>query len=447
LRQLRHPHIVETRTAGETRSGEPFLVMEWLPGKTLRDRIEESGPAPIEAVLRVGAQLASALSLAHGRAVVHRDLKPSNVMVVREDLKHVKLIDFGVARDADSQTNVTATGQILGTPGYLSPEQARADPVDARTDVFSLGVLMFELLTGRIPYEAESRIERLMAAVQQTALRLRAVQADAPEGLDDLLARMLASKPDDRPRDGGAVSAELERLGAPEVDLSPEGYLNGDPISITSTESHERASRRDWSRLGRNAIGGIALMAVGGFGAYLLMGPSPSKPAARVPATTATSTVPDASCPYARCEPLPARLQRLAPLSNVVAYADERISSIYPGATLVRIEGSLSGSGTIDITEEQERVELIFRRAERDAIAHFRLGYASFGELAISDPSLEPLTLPTRCGFTEALRRAPIVEADAIAFTLSRQAGRTVWRLGQGAKTRSVDASSCTLKP
>ena len=163
-RALKHPSIVDVIEA----SADPLLlVLEHLPGRSLHERLRE-GPLPEAEVKAIAVQLLDALDAAHRSKLIHRDLKPGNVMVLEGT--QVKLLDFGISRMVDEarHTKLTQTGQILGTPGYLAPEQALARPVDDRTDIYSLGVLMYRALTGRLPFDGKA------------AALLRAVVEDEP---------------------------------------------------------------------------------------------------------------------------------------------------------------------------------------------------------------------------------------------------------------------------
>jgi len=212
LAGLRHPGIVRYVADGRTATGELWLAMEWLEGESLHQRIARQGLTPAESVETV-RRVAEALGAAHEKGVVHRDLKPSNLFLVDGDLERVKVLDFGVARVSDA--SATRTGVMIGTPGYMAPEQARGDRnVGARSDVFALGCLLFECLTGKPPFTGDNVMAVLAKILLDEAPRVGVVRADVPEALDDLVARTLAKDPDERPRDGTQLAAELAGLGA-----------------------------------------------------------------------------------------------------------------------------------------------------------------------------------------------------------------------------------------
>jgi eukaryotic-like serine/threonine-protein kinase len=213
LSELRHPSIVRYVTHGTTIDRDPYLAMEWLEGEDLGARLSRARPSLLESIELVRI-VAEALEEAHARGVIHRDVKPSNIFLVDKDIAKVKLLDFGVARIA-SLSGTTRAGALIGTPGYMAPEQARgAKDLDARADVFSLGCVLFECLTGRAPFVAEHVMAVLAKILLEDAPRVREVRSEVPAGLDSLVARMLDKDPKNRPADAAAVGKELLSLGS-----------------------------------------------------------------------------------------------------------------------------------------------------------------------------------------------------------------------------------------
>jgi serine/threonine protein kinase len=214
LSELAHPAIVRYVAHGITAQGQPFLAMEWLEGEDLARRFKRAPLSEAESLATVRA-VAEGLAAAHTRGVVHRDVKPSNIFLLGGDPWQAKLIDFGIVRRGSSalattMRPVTRTGMILGTVGYMSPEQATGDPgLDARTDVFALGCVLFECLTGEAAFSGEHVVAVLAKVLREEAPRLRQRRPDLPPRLDDLVARMLSKEKARRPADGAAVLAEL----------------------------------------------------------------------------------------------------------------------------------------------------------------------------------------------------------------------------------------------
>jgi serine/threonine-protein kinase len=210
VRRLGHPDIVAVLDAGQSgRSG--WIAMELLAGSDLRRYTQPARRLPEAVVLSIGGRLALALAHAHERGVVHRDIKPANVMVDWV-AGRVTLTDFGLARLDDAAR--TRSGLVPGSPGYMAPELLAGAPPDARSDLYALGVLLFELLAGRRPHEAASLGELLHRVANQAAPDLRTLCPELPAPLAETLARALARRPDRRPGDARALASELQAAAA-----------------------------------------------------------------------------------------------------------------------------------------------------------------------------------------------------------------------------------------
>ena len=209
--RIEHPNTVRLYDSGSTGRGL-YLAMEYLPGRTLRALLDAEGPLPPARAARIAQQIARALAAAHRERIVHRDLKPENVMLLDHfgEPDFVKVLDFGIARFLDAQTaRMTQTGAVLGTPAYMSPEQAQGQEVDARADLYALGVILYEMLGGRAPLLRDTALSTLMAHVTETPRPLGEVAPGVPPALASLVMALLEKSPERRPSDAAALSTAL----------------------------------------------------------------------------------------------------------------------------------------------------------------------------------------------------------------------------------------------
>ncbi|WP_281180878.1 serine/threonine-protein kinase PknK [Chondromyces crocatus] len=220
LAELRHPNIVQYIAHGTWHDGRLFFAMEWLDGEDLGQR-QRRAPLGMRDAVEVVRRSAAAMAAIHARGVVHRDLKLSNIFLLRGRGTAVKLIDFGVVKPQVPDEYPTERGTIIGTPHFMAPEQARGEPIDARADVYSLGSVLFRLITGRNVFETEHVIALLGRLVLEDPPRAQHVRFDVPEALDDLIARCIARDRNERFEDGGELSRALARVAAHVVDNDP----------------------------------------------------------------------------------------------------------------------------------------------------------------------------------------------------------------------------------
>ncbi|AUX24233.1 protein kinase [Sorangium cellulosum] len=212
LAAIEHPHVVRYVGHGLAPTREPYLAMEWLRGEDLAARLSRGG-LTLEDGLNLVQRAAGALGAVHARGIVHRDVKPSNLFLVGGDVARVKLLDFGIARQPGVLASLTQTGAILGTPGYLAPEQAQGErEVGPQADVFALGAVLFECVTGSAAFRGMQVMALLAKLLLEEPPRLIEVRADVPRELSELCHRMLAKDPRARPAHGAAVAEALARL-------------------------------------------------------------------------------------------------------------------------------------------------------------------------------------------------------------------------------------------
>src|SRR5215213_9073662 len=214
---LSHPNIVSIFDRGESEDGTYYIAMEYLPGGTLKDRILRRGALPARTAAAVALQIAEALRAAHERGVIHRDIKPHNILVTGSG--DVKVTDFGIARAASSST-MTRTGHILGTAHYISPEQAMGEHVGPASDLYSLGVVLYEMLTGEMPFDADTPIGIAMKHVNGHVRPPQDLDPSIPDGINAITLRLLAKNPEDRYGSDSELIDDLERFCA---GLDPAG--------------------------------------------------------------------------------------------------------------------------------------------------------------------------------------------------------------------------------
>src|SRR5215207_4897056 len=206
---LSHPNIIQVYDRGETEEGASYIAMEYVPGGTLKERISREGPLEAADAARLGAQVAEALGAAHDRGMVHRDIKPQNVLLAARG--GAKVADFGIAR-AGSSATISRTGAVMGTAGYMSPEQALGKPATPKSDLYSLGVVLYEALTGELPYTADNPIAVSMKHVNEPLRPPVQLNPRIPRGMNALVTKLLAKDPEDRYADADELADDLWRV-------------------------------------------------------------------------------------------------------------------------------------------------------------------------------------------------------------------------------------------
>jgi serine/threonine-protein kinase len=290
-------HIVEVYDFGKLPDGATYLVMEYLEGLTLGEAMDADGGLAIEDVLRVTVRVSAALAAAHAVGVVHRDLKPDNVFLQRsDDGWFVKVLDFGIAKVMHSSQKLTAVGSVIGTPHYMSPEQATGARTDERTDIYSLGVILYEMACGKVPFDAESPLAVISMQVTDAPPPLKKHMPPGrtlPQGYEAVVEKCLAKDPKERFANMNDVRAALERIAAGGVPLVAPPSRVGAGHESTDSVIEDLKKDTDYRELragGRRRKAGIwlailAILGGGGWAAYRYVLPV-FKASARPPVAT-----------------------------------------------------------------------------------------------------------------------------------------------------------------
>ncbi|RMG18493.1 MAG: serine/threonine protein kinase, partial [Deltaproteobacteria bacterium] len=262
--RLVHPNTIQVFDFGETEEGELYLAMEYLKGVPLSQALRDAGGRMPEArVARIASQILRSLAEAHEAGIVHRDIKPQNIMLMdlRDRRDFVKVLDFGIAklvRERAPGEAATGVGEIVGTPNYLSPEQAQGHPPGPRSDLYSLGAMIFEMLTGRAPYVADTPLGVVTAHITAPVPKVRDVAGvEVSEGMQAILERALAKDPEDRYLDADAMRAEIDAL------LGNQREQTGEiPVLLSDNTASELLVREDFERFARSLVWRRVLSAV-----------------------------------------------------------------------------------------------------------------------------------------------------------------------------------------
>jgi serine/threonine-protein kinase len=261
--QVSHPNVVAVIDAGED-SGRPYIVFEYCDGETLKQRIDRMGKLPLDEAAAYAIEVGRGLQAAHARMLVHRDVKPQNVLIDSEG--RAKVTDFGIARSLESD-GLTKTGRVLGTTDYVSPEQAMGHEVDARSDIYSLGVLLFEMLTGDVPFKAENLVGVAMKHVNEKMPDVQRRRPEVSSALAAVVEHATEKKPEKRYPSMAAMLGDLEN--ALEVEVARAGRSTGEATTVLDSVP-DRRRRILTSR--RVSVAGILLVLAGTAAALLIAG-------------------------------------------------------------------------------------------------------------------------------------------------------------------------------
>jgi serine/threonine-protein kinase len=330
---LEHPSIVPVYDAGDA-DGVLYLAMRVIRGTDLRRVVTEGGPMDAERTLRILRQIASALDAAHRSGLVHRDVKPANVLISREgDDEHAYLTDFGLTKHVSSKSGLTRTGQFMGTIDYVAPEQIRGNDVDGRTDQYSLGCVLYECLTGHVPFTKDQDVAILFAHLEDERPRVSAKRPDLPAGLDDVVARAMGRDPSERfdtctafvtaareslglGRGASAAAAETLAPVAPTVFAAPPAPAEAVPEPHPSFPPGDPSAPPEVEPAGTGAAMAATVAAASLASAETGSVEVPSPPTAPAPPMASPVSAPPAGAP---AEPAPGRSRRGLVVVAIVA--------------------------------------------------------------------------------------------------------------------------------
>jgi len=379
---LRHPHIVQVYDF-DIEDDTYYMVMEYIGGETLKPRLRRLGAEgkrmPLEEVVRIFCALCDALDYAHAQGRVHRDIKPANIMF---DGERLVLTDFGIASIVGG-TRYTATGAMVGTPAYMSPEQGQGEPGDVRSDVYSLGVILFEMVTGQVPYDADTPLAIVLKHLNEPLPLPRQVSADVPPAMERVILKALAKSPGDRYQSAGALAEALE-AAAERAKIPAEGPFVPPEPAVEMATPPPTPGRPPWVLLG---LGG--LIVVGLIAAALLVLPNLSRdaeltvppavglavtptPTAVTPTPTTLSTPPPVSAAELRSSDTPS-----TPLPEAAAHYQAGVAAFQDGEIELAIqELSLAIQTDPDFAEAYRLRGVVYREAGQLAEAEADLTQA-----------------------------------------------------------------------
>jgi eukaryotic-like serine/threonine-protein kinase len=384
-----NPHIIDISDFGQLPDGSTYFVMEFLDGKPLSKVLEESRPLPVTRLVDLAHQISDALAAAHQRSIVHRDLKPDNIFLIKRGSQQdfVKILDFGIAKVSSGATSkLTRAGSVFGTPHYMSPEQAAGAPVDSRTDIYALGVILYEMASGRVPFDADNFMGILTQHMYKAPVPIRALvpPQDVPPGLEAIILKALSKKPEQRYATMEELAQDLDKLTRGMIpDAVPEMMSRSGGFNVPADFFKERgmpapvpATPRSGSRKGWGVYAGVAgvLAAVaivvavfaksssstasshGGPPAVAMQTPA-TTPAPLPPVSKPVETVPEAKHVLFAAEPLDAHIfagdrDLGVPPINVDVPAGQKV------VVEVRHEGFKSQTLTLDGSEKKLTIRL-----------------------------------------------------------------------------------------
>ncbi|MBK9925588.1 MAG: serine/threonine protein kinase [Anaerolineales bacterium] len=409
IAQLEHPAIVPVYDVGE-HDGIPYFVMRYMPGGSLSDMIKKGRFSP-EDTARIVERLASALSYAHRKGVIHRDLKPDNILFNEDAYPFIS--DFGIAKISESQTNLTGSG-IIGTPAYMSPEQATGDALDHRSDVYGLGVIVYQMLTGQQPYNADTPMGVAIKHVTDPVPDIRLIASDLSEELADVMKKVLAKNRDERYSSAVEFARALNQV----VFGSPGAIQESSPTIRLIEKEKESPAKNKMLYIAGGIVVGMLLLGALIFGGIKLFGsqnavvPTATQQIVPVTEALATNTVADAFLPM--CKP-----PQKPPIESMINETNRACTRGVPYTTYEIPKGA-----TFETLNSEFKCSVVGSKGDKDLIACTGKPLFTF-DLKVCIPQVAPALVmdsgkcPANAGLNEAdqcCAPAPKDDAGCIIF-------------------------------
>lgn len=443
-----HANIIDISDFGRLPDGSVYFVMEYLDGVSLSAMIKRSGSVPMQEAIHLVRQIASALEAAHARGIVHRDLKPDNIFIIRQgnDHRFVKVLDFGVAKVGGAASKLTKTGMVFGTPHYMSPEQAAGQSVDQRTDIYALGVIMYEMFTGKVPFDADTFMGILSKHMFEVPPRPTDIAGGSLGPLETVILRALEKNPDQRYLSMAELVADLETVAAGgSVDVNVRSGVAPANVGVALPTSQPALASPEPTSGGKGvllfALAVVTLVIVGGgVGAtvFFLSGDDDGHALAQALETTeaAPSPAPVVEAPVVEAPPAHAPASPVAapppalpaPVPAPPPVEQPRVSiTSEPAGAEVLLEGVMVGNTPVTVPRPAAGTQSLTLRLRGHEDTQVQISPETGEALNVAlEPAPQPIARPPRRPRPPASDSAPAVHVEEAPPPVRRSASEVV---------------------